>query len=155
MSLRGLLDAHADLFDAVEWTYFWTKVTNFNARAARWAQAHGKPLVGNSDLHDLRQLGRTYYADRGRAARRRHLPGDSRWVGDPRNLPGAGGRTDQGGVGDDPSRPESAGYGLRAGAARDDVGGSIVCRGAVFTLLSTPPLSRRFRPIGAMFDTLS
>jgi predicted metal-dependent phosphoesterase TrpH len=60
MSLRGLLDAHVDLFDAVEWTYFWTRATNFNARAARWAQTHGKPLVGNSDLHDLRQLGRTY-----------------------------------------------------------------------------------------------
>jgi predicted metal-dependent phosphoesterase TrpH len=60
MSLRGLLDTHVDLFDAVEWTYFWTRATNFNARAARWAHRHGKPLVGNSDLHDIRQLGRTY-----------------------------------------------------------------------------------------------
>jgi predicted metal-dependent phosphoesterase TrpH len=54
------LDAHADVFDAVEWSYFWTRGINFNARAARWAAAHGKPIVGNSDLHDLRQLGRTY-----------------------------------------------------------------------------------------------
>jgi predicted metal-dependent phosphoesterase TrpH len=54
------LDAHADLFDAVEWSYFWTRAINFNARAARWAAAHGKAIVGNSDLHDLRQLGRTY-----------------------------------------------------------------------------------------------
>src|SRR3712207_8141138 len=30
-----------------------------STRAARWARQHGKPLVGNSDLHDLRQLGRT------------------------------------------------------------------------------------------------
>lgn len=58
--LRGALDAHADLFDAVEWSYFWTRGVNFNAPAARWARAHGKPVVGNSDLHDLRQLGRTY-----------------------------------------------------------------------------------------------
>ena len=58
--LRRQLDAHPDLFDAVEWSYFWTRATNFNARAARWASAHGKPVVGNSDLHDLRQLGRTY-----------------------------------------------------------------------------------------------
>jgi predicted metal-dependent phosphoesterase TrpH len=58
--LRGVLDAHPDLFDAVEWTYFWTRGVNFNARAARWARAHGKAVVGNSDLHDLRQLGRTY-----------------------------------------------------------------------------------------------
>lgn len=58
--LRSRLDAHAELFDAVEWSYFWTRLTNFNARAARWAREHGKPIVGNSDLHDLRQLGRTY-----------------------------------------------------------------------------------------------
>ena len=58
--LGAALDAHADAFDAVEWSYFWTRGLNFNARAARWAQAHGKPIVGSSDLHDLRQLGRTY-----------------------------------------------------------------------------------------------
>jgi hypothetical protein len=58
--LRGQLDRQADLFDAVEWSYFWTRRLNFNARAARWARAHGKPIVGNSDLHDLRQFGRTY-----------------------------------------------------------------------------------------------
>lgn len=58
--LRGALDRHAALFDAVEWSYFWTRGVNFNARAARWARAHGKPVVGNSDLHNLRQLGRTY-----------------------------------------------------------------------------------------------
>jgi predicted metal-dependent phosphoesterase TrpH len=58
--LRRALDRHADLFDAVEWSYFWLRDANFNARAARWAHDHGKPLVGNSDLHDLRQLGRTF-----------------------------------------------------------------------------------------------
>jgi len=58
--LRSDLERHADLFDAVEWSYFWMHGINFNARAARWAMAHGKPIVGNSDLHDLRQLGRTF-----------------------------------------------------------------------------------------------
>ena len=58
--LRSHLDRHGDLFDAVEWSYFWTRSLNFNARAARWAADRGKPVVGNSDLHDLRQLGRTY-----------------------------------------------------------------------------------------------
>lgn len=58
--LRSRLNAHADLFDAVEWSYFWTTGLNFNARAAQWARRYGKPIVGNSDLHDLRQLGRTY-----------------------------------------------------------------------------------------------
>jgi predicted metal-dependent phosphoesterase TrpH len=54
------LEAHAQLFDAVEWSYFWTRQFDFNSRAARWARAHGKPIVGNSDMHDLRQLGRTH-----------------------------------------------------------------------------------------------
>lgn len=58
--LRSRLDRHVDLFDAVEWSYFWTRGLNFNANAARFAAKHGKPLVANSDLHDLRQLGRTY-----------------------------------------------------------------------------------------------
>lgn len=57
--LRSALDKWRDLFDAVEWSYFWTRGVDFNARAAQWARAHGKALVGNSDLHDLRQLGRT------------------------------------------------------------------------------------------------
>ncbi len=58
--LGSALDAYAGVFDAVEWSYFWTRGLNFNRRAARWAARHGKAVVGNSDLHDLRQLGRTY-----------------------------------------------------------------------------------------------
>ena len=58
--LGRALDTYVDLFDAVEWSYFWTRGINFNARAAAWARARGKPVVGNSDLHDIRQLGRTY-----------------------------------------------------------------------------------------------
>ena len=59
-SLMSRLEARPELFDAVEWSYFWTGGINYNARAARWADRRGKPVVGNSDLHDLRQLGRTY-----------------------------------------------------------------------------------------------
>src|SRR5262249_41408888 len=58
--LGRALDTHARVFDAVEWSYFWTRGLNFNACAARWARAHDKAVVGNSDLHDLRQLGRTH-----------------------------------------------------------------------------------------------
>jgi hypothetical protein len=58
--VRGALDAHASLFDAVEWSYFWTRAVDFNTRAARWAAARGLPVVGNSDMHDIRQLGRTF-----------------------------------------------------------------------------------------------
>jgi predicted metal-dependent phosphoesterase TrpH len=58
--LQDALDAHAALFDAVEWSYFWTRAVDFNTRAARWAAARGLPLVGNSDMHDIRQIGRTF-----------------------------------------------------------------------------------------------
>lgn len=59
-SLRSRLVEHADLFDAVEWSYFWTRGVNFNAKAQKWAQDRNKPVVGNSDLHDIRQFGRTF-----------------------------------------------------------------------------------------------
>jgi len=58
--LRGALDRHADLFDAVEVNAMFTSTLNFNRRAERWAERHGKPLVGNCDVHQLRQLGTTY-----------------------------------------------------------------------------------------------
>lgn len=35
-------------------------MVNFNRRAIRWAAAHGKPLVGNTDLHLLEQMGSTF-----------------------------------------------------------------------------------------------
>lgn len=58
--LRSLMDRHVDLFDAVEFAYFYTRTCNFNRPAVRWAMKHGKPLVGNGDVHRLLQLGLTY-----------------------------------------------------------------------------------------------
>ena len=54
------LDRHARLFDAVERHAVFTRQLDFNARAERWARAHGKPIVGNGDVHTLQQLGTTY-----------------------------------------------------------------------------------------------
>jgi predicted metal-dependent phosphoesterase TrpH len=59
-ALRGLLHRHADLFDAVEYNAMFTSLVNFNHLAQRWARAYVKPLVGNGDVHRLRQLGSTY-----------------------------------------------------------------------------------------------
>ena len=59
-SLRGALTRHAQLFDAVEWNGMFTRMLNFNAPAERWASRHGKPIVGNGDVHRLEQLGTTY-----------------------------------------------------------------------------------------------
>jgi len=58
--LRGDLDRHPDLFDAVEYNAMFTRSINFNRRAEGWAVRYGKPLVGNCDVHRLRQLGSTY-----------------------------------------------------------------------------------------------
>ena len=58
--LRGLLDVHADLFDAVEVNAMFTRQLDFNRRAEAWAARHGKPLVGNCDVHRLVQMGTTY-----------------------------------------------------------------------------------------------
>jgi predicted metal-dependent phosphoesterase TrpH len=54
------LERHADLFDAVERNAMYTRAVDFNRRAERWAAANGKPVVGNGDVHRLRQLGTTY-----------------------------------------------------------------------------------------------
>ena len=55
------MDPYGDLFDAVEYTWFYTRRTGwFNRRAEDWARAHRVPVVGNADVHRLSQLGRTY-----------------------------------------------------------------------------------------------
>jgi predicted metal-dependent phosphoesterase TrpH len=59
-ALRGALTRHAQLFDAVEWNAMFTRRINFNLPAAHWARRHGKPIVGNGDVHRLEQLGTTY-----------------------------------------------------------------------------------------------
>ena len=59
-AMRGDADRHADVIDAVEVNSVFTGWLNFNERAVRWARANGKPLVGNTDLHLLEQLGTTY-----------------------------------------------------------------------------------------------
>jgi len=58
--LGHCLDLYADLFDAVEINAFYLRSCNFNHRAIEWARKHGKPLVGNADVHRLSQLGSTY-----------------------------------------------------------------------------------------------
>jgi hypothetical protein len=60
-SLRGDLEPNIDLFDAVEYAqmhFSWCNV--FNRRAVRMARKHHKPIVANSDSHNLWMLGRHY-----------------------------------------------------------------------------------------------
>src|SRR5262249_39778709 len=58
--LRDDLERHANLFDAVERNAMFTRSVDFNARAEAWAARHGKPMVGNGDVHRLGQLGTTW-----------------------------------------------------------------------------------------------
>jgi predicted metal-dependent phosphoesterase TrpH len=53
-------DRWESLIDAVEVNSMFTRWLNFNHRAIAWARSRGKPLVGNTDLHLLDQLGTTY-----------------------------------------------------------------------------------------------
>ena len=58
---RAILDRHAALFDAVEINAYYTYHFNhFNEAAIAWARTSRKPMVGNGDIHRLRQLGRTF-----------------------------------------------------------------------------------------------
>ena len=59
-ALGRFMETHASLFDAVEVNAFYTRLVDFNRPAVRWAREHGKPLVGNGDVHRLSQLGRTF-----------------------------------------------------------------------------------------------
>jgi hypothetical protein len=59
-ALRGLLHKHADLFDAVEWNAMFTPRRELQPARRAWARRHGKPMVGNGDVHRLEQLGTTY-----------------------------------------------------------------------------------------------
>jgi predicted metal-dependent phosphoesterase TrpH len=59
-ALGHRLATHVSQVDAVELTAMYTRRIDFNRRAVAFARAHGKPLVGNTDLHRLDQLGSTY-----------------------------------------------------------------------------------------------
>jgi predicted metal-dependent phosphoesterase TrpH len=58
--LRGLMNVHAALFDAVECNAMFTRWLDFNRAALDWAARRGVPVVGNGDIHRLHQLGTTY-----------------------------------------------------------------------------------------------
>jgi len=58
--MHGEVDRYADLIDAIEVNSMFTAWLDFNQRAVRWARANGKPVVGNTDLHLLEQMGTTY-----------------------------------------------------------------------------------------------
>lgn len=58
--LRGRIIEHLDLFDAWEHSFFYCSLFNPNTKMVSQAKKYNKPIVGNSDVHVLKDLGRTY-----------------------------------------------------------------------------------------------
>ena len=59
-ALGDRLDGIVDVVDALEINAMYTRSLDYNRQARAWAAAHGKPLVGNTDLHRLDQIGTTW-----------------------------------------------------------------------------------------------
>ncbi|MFQ5823967.1 MAG: PHP-associated domain-containing protein [bacterium] len=55
--LEKKLLENIDLFDAIEYTFFYSKYVNFNKKAVKLAKEKGLPVVGNSDCHVLKYMG--------------------------------------------------------------------------------------------------
>ena len=51
---------YIDLFDAIEWSWYYTKQINFNKRARQVAQQYNLPLIATSDTHFLEHLNLSY-----------------------------------------------------------------------------------------------
>ncbi len=58
--LRNKIYQYADLFDAWEHSFLHTRLYNPNKKMLKRAKELDKPVVGNSDIHLLKDLGRTY-----------------------------------------------------------------------------------------------
>jgi predicted metal-dependent phosphoesterase TrpH len=58
--LWSRLEEHISSFDAIEFSFFYSRFINRNKRAVKLAHRHGKPLLGTSDCHNLWQVGFTY-----------------------------------------------------------------------------------------------
>ena len=59
-SLRDKFFKHADLFHGIEHCFFYNNLLNFNKKAIKTAKEYNKPLVGTSDVHNLRFFDSTY-----------------------------------------------------------------------------------------------
>lgn len=58
--LKNNIIKHPHLFDAWEHSFFHTKLINPNKKLLILAKKYNKPVVGNSDVHVIHDLGRTY-----------------------------------------------------------------------------------------------
>jgi len=60
VSLGKSLEGNINLFDAIEWSSFYTKHFNFNRKAKRKSKELHLPMIGTADNHVLKYLNHTY-----------------------------------------------------------------------------------------------
>ena len=58
--LKNNIIKHFGLFDAWEYSFFYTKIFNANKKMLKLARKYQKPIIGNSDVHKMPDLDRTY-----------------------------------------------------------------------------------------------
>lgn len=61
-SLGRKLEQHKECFDAIEYSWFYTKLIDFNAKAKQFAEDHGLPYLATPDAHRIKQLCSGYAA---------------------------------------------------------------------------------------------
>lgn len=54
------LEENIELFDGIEYSHFYLPFFNLNKKARKVAKNKGLALIGNSDAHELKQIGWTY-----------------------------------------------------------------------------------------------
>ncbi len=60
LSLKSNLDKYNHLFDAIEYSSFYSKNFDFNQKAVAAAKKYNKPMIGTADNHVLEFLNHTY-----------------------------------------------------------------------------------------------
>ncbi len=60
LCLRGALEKNIDLFDAIEFSWFWNANNDFNRKAKIVAEKYDKPYISTSDTHFLKYLNKAY-----------------------------------------------------------------------------------------------
>ena len=60
ISLKGMLEKHIRLFDAIEHSWFYSRWFNRNKKAARAAEKYSLPLVATSDTHFFNFMDENY-----------------------------------------------------------------------------------------------
>ena len=51
---------YKNIFDALEFSYFYTNLINPNKKLQKIAKIYNKPVIGNSDTHIIKNLGKTH-----------------------------------------------------------------------------------------------